>query len=327
MTQKLDLVGIDVSKATLDAYAVAAEQERQFANSPAGHQALAAWLAALGVSVAVLEASGGYEQSVARQLRRAGLVVHVVDPKRVRHYAKAAGQFAKTDRIDARIIAAFGAAFLLAAQSGIAGADDPARQALAELVGARQDLLEHRTSVQQQAEGLPPGAARRALLAVVKPMARQIERLERRIAAAIAQHPPFAELARRLDTVPGLGPVSITALIAWLPELGQLTRRQLAALVGVAPFADDSGARTGQRRIQGGRMKLRNVLYMAAMSAATRHNPVLHASYTQLLKNGKPPKVALIACLRKLLTILNAMVARQQDWNPTALQADDPVAA
>jgi transposase len=326
MTQKMDVVGIDVSKATLDAYAVAEAQEQQFANSPAGHQALAAWLKAVGVKVAVLEASGGYEQSVSRRLRAAGLVVHVVDPKRVRHYAKAAGQLAKTDRIDARIIAAFGAAFLLAAQSGIVGADDPARQALAELVGARQDLLEHRTSLQQQAEALPPGTARRALLGVMKSIARRIEALERDIARAIAQHPPFAELARRLDTVPGLGPVSITALIAWLPELGQLTRRQLAALVGVAPFADDSGTRTGQRRIQGGRMKLRNVLYMAAMSAATRHNPVLHACYIRLLEHGKPPKVALIACLRKLLTILNAMVARQQDWNPAGLQAE-PVAA
>jgi transposase len=327
MTQEMDLVGIDVSKATLDAYALAAEQEGQFANSPAGHQALAAWLKTLGVGVGVLEASGGYEQSIARHLRGAGLVVHVVDPKRIRHYAKAAGQRAKTDRIDARIIAAFGAAFLLAAPSGVVGADDPARQALAELVGARQDLLEHRAGLQQQAEALPPGAARRALLAVLKPIARQLKGLERRIAAAIAGHPPFAELARRLDTVPGLGPVSITALIAWLPELGQLTRRQLAALVGVAPFADDSGARTGQRRIQGGRMKLRNVLYMAAMSAATRHNPVLHAGYIRLLKNGKPPKVALIACLRKLLTILNAMVAHQQDWNPTGLHAAEPVAA
>ncbi len=127
--------------------------------------------------------------------------------------------------------------------------------------------------------------------------------------------------------MPGLGPVSIAALIAWLPELGQLDRRQLAALVGVAPFADDSGKRTGQRHIQGGRMKLRNVLYMATVGAATRHNPVLQARYRRLLENGKKPKVALIACLRTLLTILNAMVAHQQDWNPTRLPATEPVAA
>lgn len=322
----MDLVGIDVSKATLDAYVVAGDEEKQVANSPAGHQDLVAWLKALGVGVAVLEASGGYERAVSEALRRAGLVVHIVDPKRVRHYARAAGQLAKTDRIDARIIARFGATFLAAAPGGLAGTDDPARQALADLVGARQDLLDHQSSLQQQAAGLPPGAARQALLAVLKSMKRPIEALEQRIAAAIAGHRPFAELARRLDTVPGLGPVSIAALIAWLPELGHLTRRQLAALVGVAPFADDSGPRTGQRRIQGGRMKLRNILYMATMSAATRHNPVLHACYRRLLEKGKKPKVALIACLRKLLTILNVMVARQQDWSPTATHAE-PVAA
>ena len=327
MTQKMDVVGIDVSKATLDAYALTSQQARPFANDLAGHQELAAWLRGLGVGVAVLEASGGYERAAAQSLRQAGLVVHVVDPKRVRHYAKAAGQLAKTDRIDARLIAEFGAAFLLAAPDGVAGADDPARQDLAQLVGARQVLVDHKIAFQQQADALPPGAARRALLAVLKRVGREVEVLERRIVAAIARHAPFAELARRLDTVPGLGPLSIAALIAWLPELGQLGRRQVAALVGVAPFADDSGQRTGQRHIQGGRMKLRNILSMATVAAANRHNPVLQARSRRLLANGKKPKVALIACLRTLLTILNAMVAHQQDWNPTARPATEPAAA
>jgi transposase len=327
MAQKMDVVGIDVSKATLDAYALASRQARQFANDPAGHQALVAWLQGLGVEVAVFEASGGYERAAAHSLRRAGLAVHVVDPKRVRHYAKAAGQLAKTDRIDARMIAEFGAAFLLAAPGGMIGADDPARQDLAQLVGTRQDLIDHKIAFQQQADALPAGAARRALLAVLKRVDREVETLERRIAVAIARHAPFADLARRLDTVPGLGPLSIAALIAWLPELGQLGRRQVAALVGVAPFADDSGTRTGQRYIQGGRRKLRNLLYMATMGAATRHNPVLQAHYRRLLDNGKKPKVALIACLRKLLTILNAMVAHQQDWDPDRRPATEPAAA
>src|SRR6266404_6083338 len=266
-------------------------------------------------------------RAAARSLRRAGLVAHVVDPKRVRHYAKAAGQLAKTDRIDARMIAAFGAAFLRERPSGIAGAEDPARQDLAELVGTRQVLVDHRTGLQQQADAVTSAIAKKLLLAPLKQLDRQIETCDRQIAAAIAWHEPFAALARRLDTVPGLGPVSIAALIAWLPELGQLDRRQLAALVGVAPFADDSGKRTGQRHIQGGRMKLRNILYMATVGAATRHNPVLQARYRRLLENGKKPKVALIACLRTLLTILNAMVAHQQDWNPTKLPATEPVAA
>ena len=327
MAQKMDVVGIDVSKATLDADALASRQARQFANDPAGHQALVAWLQELGVEVAVFEASGGYERAAAHSLRRAGLAAHVVDPKRVRHYAQAAGQLAKTDRIDARMIAAFGAAFLLAVPGGVAGADDPARRDLAELVGTRQVMVDHRTTLQQQADGVTSTIAKKLLRASLKQFDRRIETLDRHIAAAIARHAPFAALARRLNTVPGLGPVSIAALIAWLPELGQLGRRQVAALVGVAPFADDSGTRTGQRHIQGGRRKLRNLLYMATLAAATRHNPLLKARYRRLLENGKKPKVALIACLRTLLTILNAMVAHQQDWNPIQRPATEPTAA
>jgi len=327
MAQKMDVVGIDVSKATLDAYALASQQAQQFANDPAGHRALVAWLQGLGVDVAVLEASGGYERAAAQALRQAGLAVHVVDPKRVRHYARAAGQLAKTDRIDARMIAAFGAAFLLAVPGGVAGADDPARRDLAELVGTRQVMVDHRTTLQQQADGVTSTIAKKLLRASLKQFDRRIETLDRHIAAAIARHAPFAALARRLNTVPGLGPVSIAALIAWLPELGQLGRRQVAALVGVAPFADDSGTRTGQRHIQGGRMKLRHLLYMATLAAATRHNPLLKARYRRLLENGKKPKVALIACLRTLLTILNAMVAHQRDWNPIQRPATEPTAA
>jgi len=327
MTQKQDVVGIDVSKATLDVYALASQQARQFANSPAGHGELAGWLKQLGIDIAVLEASGGYERTATQSLRQAGLTVHVVDPKRVRHYARAAGQRAKTDRIDARMIAAFGAAFLLGRSAGIADAGNPARQMLSDLVAARQALIDHRTTLQQQADALPPGLAKRELLATLKPLGRRLEALERHIAATIAKHQAFAALARRLDTVPGLGPVSIAALIAWLPELGHLGRRQLAALVGVAPFADDSALRAGQRHIQGGRMKLRNVLYMATVAAATQHNPVLKVCYQRLVKTGKTPKVALIACLRKLLTILNAMVAHQQDWTPTRPPATELVAA
>jgi transposase len=326
MTQTTEVVGIDVSKARLDTYALASQQARAFANDAAGHRELVAWLKRLSVGVAVLEASGGYERAAAQALRKAGLIVHIVDPKRVRDYARATGQRAKTDRIDARMIAEFGALVLLARPAGPAGADDPARQALADLVGARQALVDHRATLQQQADGLPTGLAKREMLATLKPLDHRIAALDRHIAAAIAKHQPFAALARRLDTVPGLGPVSIAALIAWLPELGQLDRRQLAALVGVAPFADDSGQRTGHRHIQGGRMKLRNLLYMATLAAATRHNPVLKACYRRLLENGKRPKVALVACLRKLLTILNAMVAHQQDWNPIALPTSEPAA-
>jgi len=252
--------------------------------------------------------------------------VQVVDPKRVRHDAKAIGRLAKTDPIDARMIAQFGAILQHSPRKEVV-VDDPTREPLAALVAARQDLVDHRTSLEQQIAATAKGPARRALEAVVASIIRQIDRLERRIVAAIAEHRPFAALARRLKTVPGLGPVSIAAIIAWLPELGQLTRQQIAALVGVAPFDDTSGERVGQRYIQGGRGKLRNVLYMATMAAATQHNPVLKAYYAHLRAGGKQPKLAIIACLRKLLTILNAMLARQQDWQPRIAAAATPAVA
>ena len=267
--------------------------------------------------MAVMEASGGYERDVAKALRQAGFDVRIVDPKRVRHFAKAAGRLAKNDRIDAEMIAEFGAVFAAAQRCEIPL--DAKREHLAGLVAARQALMGHQTSLQNQISACPKGPARQALAAALKPIPASIKQLDRLIAKAIAAHPQFAALAARLDTVPGVGPVTIAALIAWLPELGRLDRRALAALVGVAPFDDDSGKRTGQRYIKGGRGKLRNIAYMAVMGAATKHNPVLKAYYDSLLNRGKLKKVALIACLRKLLTILNTMVAKQQDWNPASM--------
>ena len=310
-----EVVGIDVSKETLDVFVLSHQQQRAVANAAAGHHELVNWLKSLGVRVAVMEASGGYERTIAGILRRAGFDVRIVDPRRVRHFARAAGRLAKNDRIDARMIAEFGAVFAVAERCEIAA--DPARDRLAGLLGARQALIEHQTALRNQISAAPVGAARLALAAALKPIAGAIKKLDRLIAAAIAAHPPFAALAARLDTVPGLGPVAIAAIIAWLPELGRLDRRALAALVGVAPFDDDSGKRVGQRYIQGGRCKLRNVFYMAAMGGATQHNPVLKAYYTALINRGKLPKVAIIACLRKLLTILNTMVAQNKDWDPT----------
>src|SRR5258708_5232560 len=214
-----DVVGIDVSKQNLDVCVLAHQQQRTVANDAVGHGELVGWLKSLGVRVAVMEASGGYEQTVAKALRRAGFDVRIVDPKRGRHFARAAGR-------------------------GWAGGDLEADRGCGGQVG----------SVDRRSD---------------------------------CRDPPFAALAARLATVPGLGPVAISALIAWLPELGRLDRRQLAALVGVAPFDDDSGKRSGQRYIQGGRCKLRNILYMAVMGAATQHNPVLNAHYTLLIGRGK----------------------------------------
>jgi len=314
MAHSRDVVGIDVSKQNLDVYVLAHQESRAVANTAAGHVELAGWLKSFGVQVAVMEASGGYERAVAEVLRQAGFDVRIVDPKRVRHFAKAAGRLAKNDRIDARMIAEYGAVFMVTERCEIAA--DGKREHLAGLLAARQALIDHQIGLRNQISASSAGEARRALAGAFRPIAGAIKKLDRLIAAAIAAHPPFATLAARLATVPGLGSVAIAAIIAWLPELGRLDRRAIAALVGVAPFDNDSGKRTGQRYIRGGRCKLRNVLYMAAMGASTRHNPVLNAYYTALINRGKLPKVAIVACLRKLLTILNAMVIKQRDWNP-----------
>jgi Transposase and inactivated derivatives len=315
MTHSQAVVGIDVSSGKLDAHVHGHDQSRQVTNDASGHRELVAWARAKRATTAVMEASGGYERDLARALRRAEFAVYVVDPKRVRHYAKAVGQLAKTDRIDARIIAEYGTTVLAAGRLALPRPDDPQRDRLSALLGARAALIEHRDALQQQSAAMPAGLARQALKDAHASMKLRIKQLERQIGALIAEHAAFAALARRLDTVPGLGPVAIAALIAWLPELGYAGRARISALVGVAPVADDSGDREGKRHIAGGRKKLRNVLYMPVV-AAIRCNPVLAAYYKRLLACGKEPKVALVACMRKLLVIVTAMITNQQDWAP-----------
>jgi transposase len=315
MTHSEAVVGIDVSKSKLDAHALEHDQSRQVTNDATGHHHLIAWAKRLGVNTVVMEASGGYEREVARAMRRAGFAVYVVDPKRVRHYAKALGQLAKTDRIDARIIAQYGATVLASGRLPLPRPDDPERERLSALVGARAALIEHRDVLQQQYRSAPAGPGRQALKDVRAGIKLRIQQLERQMRELIAGHAPFAALARRLDTVPGLGLVSIAALIAWLPELGYAGREQIAGLVGVAPVAADSGEHEGKRHIAGGRRKLRNVLFMPVLSA-TKWNPVLREHYQRLRAKGKEPKVAIIACMRKLLGIITAMIVKQEDWAP-----------
>lgn len=312
MTQMEAIVGLDVSAAKVDACILPCTVERTVGNDGEGFDALLALLCEHDVHTAVLEASGGCERALVKALRTAGLAVRVVDPKRVREFARAAGRRAKNDRIDARMIARFAQVF-----PGPVEEHDPEREALAELVGTREGLSEARIRLANQAR-YRDGRAARPVARLLKHIDREIAMLDKAIARYIARRPRFAALARRLSTVPGVGPVLVANLIARLPELGRLDRRALAALVGVAPFDDDTGEHKGQRRIGGGRKALRGALYMAAMGAATQHNPVLKAFYRRLLARGKLAKVALVACMRKLLHILNTMIARQQDWAPPA---------
>lgn len=312
MAQIRAVVGLDVAKDKVDACIRSASAERRFANTPEGHRELLSWLCEHAVGRAVMEATGGYEKSWAKLLDQAGVDVVIVDPRRVRHFAKSAGQRAKNDPIDARMIAWFATTFT----------DQPGkprngeRQALEQLVTARLSLIDLQTRIGNRAEHDQPAEARRAYRAVLKGLATQIAKLEAAIAAKLKHTVAFTQRAAIIQSTPGLGDTATAGVVAFMPELGHVDNQAAAALVGIAPYDNDSGDRRGQRHIAGGRHKLRKLLYMPILGAATRHNPVLKAYYERLLARGKPKKVALIACMRKLITILNTMLKRGEKWDP-----------
>jgi transposase len=312
MTQKQTLVGIDVSKLKIDV-AIRCGAQASFDDSPEGRRQLLAWLTEHDVYKAVIEATGGYERNWGSLLRQAGLEVLTVDPKRVRHFAKSAGQLAKNDPIDARMIAWFGEVF-----SDLRGQEhDVERQELDQMVTARLGVKRLKEQIDAWGEHEQPKAVQKVHQALLKAVAQQLAKLEATIAATIDNTPRFAERAEIIRSVPGLADIAAAGLIAFLPELGRVDRQAAAALVGVAPFDDDSGKRRGERHIKAGRQKLRNLLFMPIMGAATQHNPVLKACYNRLIARGKEAKVALMACLRKLIGILNTMLARGEKWDPT----------
>jgi transposase len=313
MAQTGAVVGIDVSKGKVDVAIRSAAAAATFADSAEGRRELLKWLTQHSVSKAVMEATGGYKQRWARLLAKAGLEVVIVDPKRVRHFAKSAGRLAKNDPIDAQMIAWFGEVF-----DDLTGKpQDDERHELEQLVTARQGLLRLHGQIESWGEHEQPKLVQKAHQTLLKAVAAQLDTLDAVIDAQIKNSPQFAQRAEIIQSVPGLGDVSVSAVIAFQPELGRVDRQAAAALLGAAPFDDDSGERRGQRHIKGGRRKLRNLLYMPVMGAATRNNPVLKAYYQRLLAKGKAPKVAIIACMRKLIGILNAMLARGEKWDPS----------
>jgi transposase len=306
-------VGIDIAKAHVDVAVSGADGgEKRFANDADGHSALLAGLPDK-VSLIVMEATGGYEAALACALQAAGLAVAVVNPRQARDFAKAMGRLAKTDRIDARILAEFAAVLLR--RDDLARflrplADDEQR-VLAALVTRRRQLVTMLTAERQRLPLAVP-KVRPSIEAIMQAIQAQLEDVESQMLAHVRKH--FAKLDDLLGSASGIGPIARATLIADLPELGHLDRRQLGALVGLAPMAKDSGNARGRRRIQGGRFELRRVLYMATLTA-TRHNPVIRTFYERLLAAGKPPKVALVASMRKLSTILNAMVRTNKMWD------------
>ena len=310
------IVGIDVSKRQAEACIRSPRERLSQPSTAEGRQRMIAWLGERGVALAVLEASGGYERDWAEALRQAGIAVRIVDPKRVRYFARSAGRLAKNDPIDAEMIAWFAQTF--AAEP--APAAEPERAAVDQLMTARAMLVRLENQIRQLGEHRQPPLVERAQRAIAKAIVAQRQKLEAAIAARIDRHAPFTARRAIIQSVPGLGPRFAAGAIAWLPELGTIANRAVAALVGVAPYDDDSGTRRGAPHIKGGRREIRDLLYMATF-AATRCNPLVKAHYQQLRAKGKTFKVALVACMRKLIVILNTMLARGLMWSPPAAAA------
>jgi len=312
MAQEGRVVGIDVGKSKVDACIRSLGLWLTQPSTSEGQAALLAWLHTNGVEHAVMEASGGYERNWAAALRAAGIAVRIVDPKRVRFFAKSVGRLAKNDRIDAMMMAWF--AETVAPRH--APVHDPERETLDRLVTARRMLVELSIRVDQLEEHPQPRVVEQAMRAIAKTIRAQLAKLEAAVAAKIATHEHFAARAAIIRSVPGLGPHFTAGAIAWLPELGQISNKAAAALVGVAPYDDDSAEHRGKRRIKGGRREIRDLLYMATLAAVTRHNAMLKAHYQKLRAKGKQAKVALVACMRKIIVILNVMLARGEAWDP-----------
>jgi transposase len=305
-------VGIDVSKAQLDVHRRPEGQSFRVPNSSDGHAVLLAALPAPGTCRIVLEATGDYERRIVAALVDAGHYVSVVNPRQVRDYAKALGILAKTDRIDARVIARFGQDVKPRPL-----AKTPEHQAeLDQLVTRRRQLVQLRVAeTNRMRDGLAK-VVRQSVQRSIDALNKDILRLDRAILDLVQSDDDWKQRFELLKTVPGVGDATACALVAELPELGQLNRQKISALVGVAPYPDDSGRHTGKRSIRGGRKTLRSALYMAALSAS-QHNPVLKQFAQRLKQNGKQGKVILTACMRKLLVILNTMVKQNTTWKCT----------
>ena len=303
-------VGIDVSKARLD---VAADGTPPFdaENTPGGIAGLVERLVLLRPTLVVLEATGRLEAAVVAALAASGLAVAVVNPRQVRDFAKATGKLAKTDAIDAAVLAHFARAI----RPEVRPLPDEAARELDALLDRRRQLVGLRTMERNRLSAGAAGRVRRDLESHLRWLEAHITRLDKELDDRIRSSPVWKEKDDLLRGVPGIGPVVSRTLLASLPELGRLANKQAAALVGLAPMADDSGTRRGARRVAGGRGLVRAVLYMAAQSAR-RHNPVLKAFADRLATAGKKPKVVLVAVARKLVVIANAILRSRIPWNP-----------
>ena len=307
-------IGIDVSSQTLEVASSAQAKTWQASNDAHGIESLCSQLTALGPALVVLEATGGYEFEAACALQAAGLPTAVVNPRMARDFARAIGALAKTDALDAHMLAAFARVLHQHPERErfVKPLADAQLQQLQALVLRRRQIVQMLTGERQRLR-ISHAAARPSIERVIEFLKQELGDSDTEVAAHVQHH--HAQLAQALTSVPGIGAASVAVLLAELPELGQLDRRRVAALVGVAPLNRDSGQMRGQRSIWGGRAQVRRTLYMATLTAV-RYNPVLKPYYEHLLAAGKRKKVALVACMRKLLTMLNAIAKHGSTWNP-----------
>jgi transposase len=311
MDQAPCFVGIDVSKDRLDVHLGPSGEAFAVPRSPEGLERLVERLRTRRPALIVLEATGGFEITVAAALAAAGLPLAVVNPRQIREFARSTGRLAKTDRLDAEVIALF-AERVRPEPRPLADAD---AQALGELVARRRQIVEMIGMESNRQHQARDARIRTRIQTHLAWLQQALADIDHEIDGQVRRSPVWRESEQLLTSVPGVGKVTARTLLADLPELGKLNRRKLAALVGVAPFNRDSGKLRGRRAIAGGRFAVRNALFMATLSAI-RWNPLIRSHYTRLRQRGRPAKVAIVACLRRLLTILNAMLRERVSWQP-----------
>lgn len=309
MTSNAEFVGIDVSKANLDVACWENKVYKRFCNEPKGIQELIEWLKELQPELIVLEATGGLELPFVAELAYAKMTVAVVNPRRIREFARSIGQLAKTDKLDAKVIAHFGAATHPEARKLPTNDEEK----LTALITRRRQIIEMLTAEKNRLHSARFSMKER-IETHLSWLEEELQDLDKEITEFIHQSPIWQKKDKLLRSVPGVGPVTSATILAMLPELGTLNRKKIAALVGVAPVNKDSGKRQKKRRVFGGRANVRSVLYMAALSAS-KHNPRINSFYNHLIQKGKEKKVALTACMRKLLVILNAIVRVNQNYD------------
>jgi transposase len=306
-TPWIDVIGVDVAKGWIDGHRLSSGQPERV---PTTRQELARFARRASSGLVVLEASGGYERPLLHALTRAGVAYRLVNPRQARDFARATGRLAKTDRVDARVLAEMGRTLALTPSPP----PDPERERLAALLARREDLVAMTRAEANRLAQAATADLRRDIASHLRVLKAHLLFVERQMADCVAESAPLAQAAARLSTVKGIGPVTAATLLARLPELGRLDRRRIAALAGLAPQACDSGLRRGQRHIWGGRASIRRALYLAALTAS-RYDPAICAFRSHLQAQGKPIKVVLTACARKLLTILNAMMRNGTDYS------------